>query len=54
MYKCSKCHIQSKDGETQFKLITKKRMLTNGWEIAKEINVCFNCYNEFNDNEVDN
>jgi hypothetical protein len=44
MYKCQMCKRQSAKKDTQFNLITKKRELEKGFEIAEEKKVCLNCW----------
>ena len=45
MFKCEICHRQSKAGQVQFTLVTKKRFLQpKGWQIEVEKKVCHNCY----------
>ena len=43
MYKCQLCGYQSGPYETQFTIITKKRKLQKGWEIAELKKGCYKC-----------
>ncbi|MHA1481998.1 MAG: hypothetical protein ACTSQA_00995 [Candidatus Heimdallarchaeaceae archaeon] len=44
MYRCQICDEQSKERETKFRLVTKKRILDKGFEISEEKETCPNCY----------
>ena len=44
MYKCQLCKKQIGKGIPQMKKILEKRTTEKGWEIAKEIKLCPECY----------
>jgi len=44
MYRCQLCNSASEPGETQFKVITKKRRKEKGWEIDEEKICCHRCW----------
>jgi len=44
MYRCQLCKKQSKEGETQFKLVKQRELEKKGFAIVEEKKVCFDCY----------
>lgn len=44
MFRCKKCKQQSQRGQSQFRIITRIRVLHKGWEIEEELPVCHSCF----------
>lgn len=42
-YKCEQCHTLVEQGVPQLKRVVEKRVTDKGWEIAKEMRICFDC-----------